>query len=152
MAICDLSLHSHPGTWVQLPFHLSFEKSQGLTSQLGGLELMSQAGRWSQSPALTPPALFSPPILKGVCGGDGRLRNQHSRRGGQEINQAGDTGSAWEVCVGSGCGGGYLWACEPHSVFLACPTLALSHMLHTLGEISVPHMVWASFLPGFASP
>ena len=147
MAICDLSLHSHPGTWVQLPFHLSFEKSQGLTSQLGGLELMSQAGRWSQSPALTPPALFSPPILRVVCGGGGRLRNQNSRRG------AGNKpGRRHRQCLGGLGVGGHLWACEPHSVLLACPTLALSHMLHTLGEISVPHMVWASFLPGFASP
>lgn len=58
MAICNLSLHSRPGEWVQLASHLTFEKSRGLTSQLGGLELMSQAGRWPQSPDLTRPLSF----------------------------------------------------------------------------------------------
>ena len=37
---------------------ISHEKSRGLTSQLGGLELMSQAGRWPQSPDLTRPHSF----------------------------------------------------------------------------------------------
>ena len=58
MAICDLSLHSRPGKWVQSLSFLTFEKSQGLTSQLGGLELMSQAGRCPESPDLNPPCSF----------------------------------------------------------------------------------------------
>ena len=147
MAICDLSLYSRPGKWVQSLSFLTFEKSQGLTSQLGGLELMSQAGRWPQSPDLFRSRSFqSTKLVQRVVWWWVVAEKQHSRRG-----EGNKPGRRHRQCLGVLGVGGTSGPVNP----ILCSWLAQpwpSATLHTLGEISVPRMVWVSFLPGFASP